>query len=84
MFGIRTRYYSYEKGYQENLLKNISIQVLEALKKNSWVDGTKIGIQGQLGWLPGCTLITATNMYAAWAVRLWLLTSAWRYPLDLE
>jgi dipeptidyl aminopeptidase/acylaminoacyl peptidase len=42
---------------------------VEALKVNSWVDGSKIGIQGQSwGGYQVAHLITRTNMYAAaWA-----------------
>ncbi|TFF36686.1 alpha/beta hydrolase family protein [Mucilaginibacter psychrotolerans] len=42
---------------------------VEALKKNSWVDGAHIGIQGQSwGGYQVAYLITQTNMYAAaWA-----------------
>jgi len=39
---------------------------VEALKKNSWVDGSKIGIQGQSwGGYQVAHLITRTDMYAA-------------------
>lgn len=42
---------------------------VESLKKNAWVDGTHIGIQGQSwGGYQVAFLITQTNMYAAaWA-----------------
>ncbi|MET4139499.1 dipeptidyl aminopeptidase/acylaminoacyl peptidase [Pedobacter sp. UYP1] len=60
---------SYEKGYPGKSAEEYINSGVEALKKNSWVDGTKIGIQGQSwGGYQVAHLITATNMYAAaWA-----------------
>lgn len=53
---------------------------VEALKKNAWVDGSKIGIQGQSwGGYQVAHLITRTNMYAAaWSgAPVWNMTSAY-------
>jgi dipeptidyl aminopeptidase/acylaminoacyl peptidase len=59
----------YEKGYPGRSAEEFINSGVEALKKNSWVDGTKIGIQGQSwGGYQVAHLITRTNMYAAaWA-----------------
>ncbi|EDM36870.1 probable acylaminoacyl-peptidase [Pedobacter sp. BAL39] len=57
---------SYEKGYPGRSAEEFINSGVEALKKNSWVDGTKIGIQGQSwGGYQVAHLITRTNMYAA-------------------
>ncbi|MES2457039.1 MAG: prolyl oligopeptidase family serine peptidase [Bacteroidota bacterium] len=60
---------SYEKGYPGRSAEEFINSGVESLKKNSWVDGTKIGIQGQSwGGYQVAHLITRTNMYAAaWA-----------------
>lgn len=60
---------SYEKGYPGKSAEEFINSGVESLKKNSWVDGTKIGIQGQSwGGYQVAHLITRTNMYAAaWA-----------------
>jgi len=60
---------SYEKGYPGKSAEEYINSGVESLKKNSWVDGTKIGIQGQSwGGYQVAYLITRTNMYAAaWA-----------------
>lgn len=60
---------SYETGYPGRSAEEYINSGVEALKKNSWVDGTKIGIQGQSwGGYQVAHLITKTNMYAAaWA-----------------
>ncbi|MES2419145.1 MAG: prolyl oligopeptidase family serine peptidase [Bacteroidota bacterium] len=60
---------SYEKGYPGKSAEEFINSGVESLKKNAWVDGTKIGIQGQSwGGYQVAHLITATNMYAAaWA-----------------
>lgn len=60
---------SYEKGYPGRSAEEFINSGVENLKKNSWVDGTKIGIQGQSwGGYQVAFLITRTNMYAAaWA-----------------
>jgi len=60
---------SYEKGYPGKSAEEFINSGVESLKKNSWVDGTKIGIQGQSwGGYQVAYLITRTNMYAAaWA-----------------
>lgn len=60
---------SYEKGYPGKSAEEYINSGVEALKKNSWVNGSKIGIQGQSwGGYQVAHLITATNMYAAaWA-----------------
>jgi len=60
---------SYEKGYPGKSAEEFINSGVESLKKNTWVDGTKIGIQGQSwGGYQVAFLITRTNMYAAaWA-----------------
>ena len=60
---------SYEKGYPGKSAEEFINSGVESLKKNSWVDGTKIGIQGQSwGGYQVAYLITRNNMYAAaWA-----------------
>ncbi|WP_316811495.1 alpha/beta hydrolase family protein [Pedobacter heparinus] len=60
---------SYENGYPGRSAEEFINSGVEALKKNSWVDTTKIGIQGQSwGGYQVAHLITRTNMYAAaWA-----------------
>lgn len=60
---------SYEKGYPGKSAEEFINSGVESLKKNAWVDGTKIGIQGQSwGGYQVAHLITRTNMYAAaWA-----------------
>lgn len=60
---------SYETGYPGRSAEEFINSGVEALKKNNWVDGTKIGIQGQSwGGYQVAHLITRTNMYAAaWA-----------------
>ncbi|RZK41920.1 MAG: S9 family peptidase [Pedobacter sp.] len=60
---------SYETGHPGKSAEEFINSGVEALKKNAWVDGTKIGIQGQSwGGYQVAHLITATNMYAAaWA-----------------
>nr|WP_121272202.1 prolyl oligopeptidase family serine peptidase [Pedobacter schmidteae] len=60
---------SYERGYPGRSAEEFINSGVEALKKNNWVDGTKIGIQGQSwGGYQVAHLITRTNMYAAaWA-----------------
>lgn len=60
---------SYETGYPGKSAEEFINSGVESLKKNAWVDGTKIGIQGQSwGGYQVAHLITATNMYAAaWA-----------------
>jgi dipeptidyl aminopeptidase/acylaminoacyl peptidase len=60
---------SYETGYPGPSAVEYINSGVEALKKNSWVDGTHIGIQGQSwGGYQVAYLITQTNMYAAaWA-----------------
>lgn len=60
---------SYETGHPGKSAEEYVNSGIESLKKNSWVDGTKIGIQGQSwGGYQVAHLITATNMYAAaWA-----------------
>lgn len=60
---------TYEIGYPGRSAEEFINSGVEALKKNSWVDGTKIGIQGQSwGGYQVAHLITRTNMYAAaWA-----------------
>jgi dipeptidyl aminopeptidase/acylaminoacyl peptidase len=60
---------SYETGYPGRSAEEFINSGVEFLKKNSWVDGTKIGIQGQSwGGYQVAHLITRTNMYAAaWA-----------------
>ncbi len=57
---------SYEIGYPGKSAEEFINSGVEYLKKNAWVDGTKIGIQGQSwGGYQVAHLITATNMYAA-------------------
>jgi dipeptidyl aminopeptidase/acylaminoacyl peptidase len=57
---------SYEKGYPGKSAEEFINSGVEALKKNSWVDGAKIGIQGQSwGGYQVAYLITRNNMYAA-------------------
>ena len=60
---------SYEKGYPGKSAEEFINSGVESLKKNAWVDGTKIGIQGQSwGGYQVAHLITRTNMYtAAWS-----------------
>ncbi len=60
---------SYETGHPGKSAEEYINSGVESLKKNTWVDGTKIGIQGQSwGGYQVAHLITATNMYAAaWA-----------------
>ncbi|ETZ21567.1 S9 family peptidase [Pedobacter sp. V48] len=60
---------SYESGYPGKSAEEFINSGVEFLKKNSWVDGSKIGIQGQSwGGYQVAHLITRTNMYAAaWA-----------------
>lgn len=60
---------SYENGYPGKSAEEFINSGVEFLKKNSWVDGSKIGIQGQSwGGYQVAHLITRTNMYAAaWA-----------------
>lgn len=60
---------SYETGYPGRSAEEFINSGVETLKQNSWVDGTKIGIQGQSwGGYQVAHLITKTNMYAAaWA-----------------
>jgi dipeptidyl aminopeptidase/acylaminoacyl peptidase len=60
---------SYEDGHPGKSAEEFINSGVESLKKNSWVDGAKIGIQGQSwGGYQVAHLITTTNMYAAaWA-----------------
>ena len=60
---------SYEKGYPGRSAEEFVNSGVEFLKKNTWVDGSKIGIQGQSwGGYQVAHLITKTDMYAAaWA-----------------
>ncbi|WP_090997870.1 S9 family peptidase [Pedobacter insulae] len=60
---------SYETGHPGKSAEEFINSGVESLKKNAWVDGTKIGIQGQSwGGYQVAHLITATDMYAAaWA-----------------
>ena len=60
---------SYETGYPGKSAEEFINSGVEELKKNAWVDGTKIGLQGQSwGGYQIAHLITRTNMYAAaWA-----------------
>jgi dipeptidyl aminopeptidase/acylaminoacyl peptidase len=60
---------SYETGYPGRSAMEYINSGVESLKKNSWVDGSKIGLQGQSwGGYQVAYLITQTNMYAAaWA-----------------
>lgn len=59
----------YETGHPGKSAVEFINSGVESLKKNSWVDGTKIGIQGQSwGGYQVAYLITQNNMYAAaWA-----------------
>ncbi len=57
---------SYEIGYPGRSAEEFINSGVEHLKKNTWVDGAKIGIQGQSwGGYQVAHLITTTNMYAA-------------------
>ncbi|GGI25722.1 alpha/beta hydrolase family protein [Pedobacter mendelii] len=60
---------TYTKGYPGQSAVEFINSGVENLKKNSWVDGSKIGIQGQSwGGYQVAYLITQNNMYAAaWA-----------------
>jgi len=60
---------SYENGHPGQSAVEYINSGVESLKKNSWVDGTKIGIQGQSwGGYQVAYLITQNDMYAAaWA-----------------
>lgn len=60
---------SYETGHPGKSAEEYINSGVESLKKNAWVDGSKIGIQGQSwGGYQVAHLITATDMYAAaWA-----------------
>lgn len=60
---------SYETGYPGRSAEEYINSGVTELKKNTWVDGSKIGIQGQSwGGYQVAHLITRTNMYAAaWA-----------------
>ncbi|MBS7565244.1 S9 family peptidase [Mucilaginibacter sp. Bleaf8] len=60
---------SYERGQPGASAVEFINSGVEALKKNAWVDGQHIGIQGQSwGGYQVAYLITQTNMYAAaWA-----------------
>lgn len=60
---------SYETGYPGRGAEEYINSGVNELKKNSWVNGAKIGIQGQSwGGYQVAHLITRTNMYAAaWA-----------------
>lgn len=60
---------SYETGYPGKSALEFVNSGVEHLKKNKWVDGTKIGLQGQSwGGYQIAYIITQTNMYAAaWA-----------------
>ncbi|OAQ39576.1 peptidase S9 [Pedobacter psychrophilus] len=60
---------SYETGHPGKSAEEFINSGVEMLKKNNWVDETKIGIQGQSwGGYQVAHLITVTNMYtAAWA-----------------
>lgn len=60
---------SYETGYPGRSAEEFINSGVDVLKKNSWVDGSKIGIQGQSwGGYQVAFLITRTNRYAAaWA-----------------
>jgi dipeptidyl aminopeptidase/acylaminoacyl peptidase len=60
---------SYETGYPGPSAVEYVNSGVESLKKNAWVDGAHIGIQGQSwGGYQVAYLITQTNMYAAaWA-----------------
>lgn len=57
---------SYETGHPGASAEEFINSGVESLKKNTWVDGSKIGIQGQSwGGYQVAHLITRTNMYAA-------------------
>jgi dipeptidyl aminopeptidase/acylaminoacyl peptidase len=57
---------SYETGYPGKSAEEYINSGVEALKKNPWIDGSKIGIQGQSwGGYQVAHLITRTDMYAA-------------------
>ncbi|MCZ4222648.1 S9 family peptidase [Pedobacter rhodius] len=60
---------TYTTGYPGQSAVEFINSGVESLKKNSWVDGSKIGIQGQSwGGYQVAYLITQNNMYAAaWA-----------------
>jgi len=60
---------SYETGHPGASAVEFVNSGVEFLKKNSWVDGARLGIQGQSwGGYQVAYLITQTNMYAAaWA-----------------
>jgi dipeptidyl aminopeptidase/acylaminoacyl peptidase len=60
---------SYEAGHPGASAVEFVNSGVEALKKNPWVDGARLGIQGQSwGGYQVAFLITQTNMYAAaWA-----------------
>ncbi len=60
---------SYEKGYPGKSAMEFINSGVDELKKNNWVDGKKIGIQGQSwGGYQVAYLITQTDRYAAaWA-----------------
>lgn len=60
---------SYENGHPGQSAVEYINSGVESLKKNTWVDGTKVGIQGQSwGGYQVAYLITQNNMYAAaWA-----------------
>ena len=60
---------SYETGYPGKSALEFVNSGVEHLKKNNWVDGTKIGLQGQSwGGYQIAYMITQTDMYAAaWA-----------------
>lgn len=60
---------SYENGHPGQSAVEYINSGVESLKKNNWVDGSKIGIQGQSwGGYQVAYLITENNMYAAaWA-----------------
>lgn len=60
---------SYEVGYPGKSAAEFINSGVNELKKNSWLDSTKIGLQGQSwGGYQIAYLITQTNMYAAaWA-----------------
>lgn len=57
---------SYETGYPGKAAEDYINSGVEHLKKNTWVDGDHIGIQGQSwGGYQVAHLITVTNLYAA-------------------
>ena len=71
---------SYEDGHPGKSAEDYINSGVEALKKNKWVAGDKIGIQGQSwGGYQVAHLITRTNMYAAaWSgAPVWNMTSAY-------